>query len=223
MLTVFYLKLTDLLREKTDFSFFRSRVSERTLQEAASFRSEKVRLTRLAGETLLRFGLEKLFGLDRKRYEICRSIHGKPYLKEEISCYFNISHSGDYVVCVFSDTEVGADIEKKANPRMSVARRFFHPAELEMLESRPEEQGERFYDLWTVKESFLKYTGQGLTRPLSSFRVEIRKKGEAVLYEGERRLPLFLRECRVDEAYMCYVCSRQNVVPLSTEISWENL
>lgn len=223
MLTVFYLKLSGSLRGKMDFSFFRSRVSERTLQEAASFRSEKVRLTRLTGEALLGFGLKELFGLERTEYEICRNIHGKPYLKEEISCCFNISHSGDYVVCAFSDTEVGVDIEKKLNPRMQVARRFFHPVELAMLESRSEEQGERFYDLWTVKESFLKYTGQGLSRPLSSFRVDMPKKGEAVLYEGERRLPLFLRECRIEEAYKCYVCSMQEATPLLTEISWENL
>ena len=41
---------------------------------------------------------------------------------------FNLSHSGDYVLCAYSDVakaQVGCDLEEVKELRLSVARRFF--------------------------------------------------------------------------------------------------
>ena len=55
---------------------------------------------------------------------------------------------------------------------MEVARRFFHPAEIQCLQNLAgDAQDELFFRYWSVKESFLKYTGSGLSSPLSGFEV----------------------------------------------------
>jgi 4'-phosphopantetheinyl transferase len=137
--------------------------------------------------------------------------------------FFNISHSGDYVVAAFSDREVGIDIEQRGRARVEVATRFFHPAEIAALLAAGEEERKRlFIDYWAIKESYLKYLGTGLTRPLSTFRVEIAPAG-IHLHDERARLPLHVHPCRIDEAYSCFTCSETSSPPLVTEIGLPDL
>ena len=71
-----------------------------------------------------------------------------------------------------ADREVGCDIEEIARYDLRVAKRFFAPEEYECIAAAPpEEQKERFFRYWTLKESFLKVTGRGLDLPMSSFGI----------------------------------------------------
>lgn len=99
--------------------------------------------------------------------------HGKPVLEGMGQAFdFNVSHSGDWLVCaVTTGTPVGVDLEfcdlKRAS--LKVARRFFHPEEVAVLEACSEAQlEERFYDLWTLKESGVKARGEALAPGLAS-------------------------------------------------------
>ena len=91
----------------------------------------------------------------------------KPYLKDG-RAFFNISHSGNYVICSISKSEIGCDVQTvgKYNPR--IAERFFTENEKLFLE-KSENQPHDFTKLWTLKESVLKKTGDGITRGLNSF------------------------------------------------------
>lgn len=76
---------------------------------------------------------------------------------------FNLSHSGDYVVCGVGDGEVGVDIQKWVPYKERTAERFFAPAEWKLLQELPVPQRtELFYRLWSRKEAYGKYTGQGI-------------------------------------------------------------
>jgi phosphopantetheinyl transferase len=86
--------------------------------------------------------------------------NGKPYLRDG-SVYFNLSHSGEYVVLAVSDREVGVDIEKIKPYPKKVATRFFTQKEQAWLES--ESTDENFFRIWTGKESVMKAAGQGLS------------------------------------------------------------
>lgn len=103
------------------------------------------------------------------------SAHGKPFLatpSHEPPIYFNLSHSGDYIVLIFSITEVGIDIEyTNRNTKIEkMARRFFHPIEYETLLSLDERNKKKhFFLLWTIKEAFLKGLGSGLSLSTNSF------------------------------------------------------
>ena len=112
--------------------------------------------------------------------------NGKPFLKEHPDIRFNISHCDGLVVCAFADVPVGVDVETVRPIRDPLVRRVLHEKEQAVLNRYREaaqirtENGkevtvfsdpmkERDYDrvffrYWTLKESFLKRDGCGLTR-----------------------------------------------------------
>lgn len=96
--------------------------------------------------------------------------HGKPELPKEYGLYFNLSHSGKYAVCAISDHNIGTDIQIHRGERENLAKRFFHPEELEYLK-KADDRMKCFYDLWCLKESYIKYTGRGLGAGLNRFSV----------------------------------------------------
>ena len=87
--------------------------------------------------------------------------HGKPYFPDAPQLHFSISHSGEHWLCAFSDEPVGLDVQQhRACQMQALARRFFVPAEQQFLEQSGYAP---FFDLWCAKESYLKYTGEGLS------------------------------------------------------------
>lgn len=94
---------------------------------------------------------------------------GKPYFPYAPSIHFNITHSGDYWMCAFADAPVGVDLQRyQSCDRASLSRKFFHPAEDAFLRQRGYTD---FFELWSAKESYLKYTGQGITQNLNEHSV----------------------------------------------------
>jgi len=89
-------------------------------------------------------------------------INGKPYLKE-YPFYFNLSHSGDYVLCAVSSQEIGVDIQQhRAGGMERLAQRFFSAEEVRAMENRGEGKEAFFYRLWARKEAYGKLTGEGI-------------------------------------------------------------
>ena len=99
----------------------------------------------------------------------------KPYVENQMSLHFNMSHSGDYVIFAFSYGPVGIDIEKKENIRdlQSIANRFFSKAEsLYLHNSQGTRKVDMFYKFWTHKEAWLKYQGVGLHGSLNLCEID---------------------------------------------------
>lgn len=87
---------------------------------------------------------------------------GKPYFRD-YPFFFNLSHSGDYVICVLSAEEVGVDIQQhRAGAGRRIAARYFSAQEKAALENCKEDGDELFFRLWTRKEAYGKLTGQGI-------------------------------------------------------------
>ena len=84
--------------------------------------------------------------------------------------FFNVSHAGDYVVGVSSDCEVGCDIEKIRKAPMEIALRHFQAMESAYIQAAPD-RDKAFFTLWTLKESYMKMTGKGMSLPLDSFEI----------------------------------------------------
>ena len=84
--------------------------------------------------------------------------------------YFNLSHSGDYVLCAVSSAEIGTDIQQHCGKNVErLARRFFTEREAAALEQAGEEREKRerlFYRLWARKEAYGKLTGKGIAAAL---------------------------------------------------------
>lgn len=99
---------------------------------------------------------------------------GKPFFPDRPDLHFNLSHSGETVLCALSPSPVGCDVEILGPARPELAERFFHPSERRWLSALPpSEYDEAFFRLWTLKESYLKATGLGLSGGLESFCVDL--------------------------------------------------
>lgn len=99
-------------------------------------------------------------------------LYGKPYCIDLEGIQFSISHSGEYVVCAFDLSDVGVDIEQIADIQyQDIVNRFFHRNEKQILNDLATLSG--FYMMWTIKEAYLKYLGDGLNKGMNSFEVRL--------------------------------------------------
>jgi len=106
------------------------------------------------------------------RYE--RGENGRPEIVEgPAGLRFNISHTdGIVAVLVHGELDAGVDAESpwRTTNITSVSKRVFTDAERSAMLALPaEQQAARFYQLWTLKESFIKAKGKGFALPLSKF------------------------------------------------------
>lgn len=106
-----------------------------------------------------------------------RDAYGKPFVDKRfaVSINFNISHSGDYIVIVFSELQfLGVDIEKinfdKSKRIRLISEGCFTDFEQQkMFIGSHINYVTTFYQIWTLKESYLKASGFGLSLPMNSF------------------------------------------------------
>jgi len=160
------------------------------------------------------------YGLREKDMVYTYGKSGKPAFAGHPDLFFNLSHSGSRVMCILADVPVGCDVEKigKANPK--IAKRFFtenENMELDAAGSIGEQQyRELFYSYWTLKESFVKCTGQGLGCPFGSF--SFTKEGNSYKIKDRPRYKFitFSDEERIGSAQSRYayaVCLESKSIP----------
>ncbi len=165
----------------------------------------------LWGEIMVRKLLSEKINI--KSQEILFDINdkGKPFLKD-IPVHFNISHSGDWVVAAFSDDIVGIDVELIHNVNYDIASRFFSANECNDLFSIIDEEAKKsyFFELWTLKESYLKLIGTGLTKPLNTFTVTYQGDNITLTDDENPIANVFFRQYIIDDAYKLSICSFSN-------------
>ncbi len=80
----------------------------------------------MIGELLVRTLTNKKLKIGNERIVWGKNHYGKPYLNGYPNYYFNISHSGEFVVCAISNNPVGIDIEQiKQIEYEEIAKSFF--------------------------------------------------------------------------------------------------
>ena len=133
---------------------------------------------------------------------------GKPFFPGA-DIRFNLSHAGEYALCAVCDTETGCDIEKIVPAPMDVAQRFFSREEaLDILsQPTPAARDDRFFRLWTVRESYVKALGTGITHPLNAFRVSLEEPVRVIPDEGRH----FFREFPDIPGYRAAMCAEEDL------------
>ena len=123
--------------------FLSQNISQKQLEKALKFKNEKDQVRSLLSSYLINL---------LSKEEILTNEMGKPYYKN--GPFFNVSHSGKYVVMAIADQEVGVDIEENVEKDMSMLVKIFNEAESKMLKEHAD-----FYYLWCAKESLIKCMG----------------------------------------------------------------
>jgi 4'-phosphopantetheinyl transferase len=94
---------------------------------------------------------------------------------------FNLSNTRGLIACAVAwDREIGVDVEdtERQGETVGIADSFFSPLEVRELHALPEaRRRDRFFDYWTLKESYIKARGMGLSIPLDQFSFLLDRSG----------------------------------------------
>ena len=119
---------------------------------------------KILGEILFIKGLKKFYSINYNDINIKLNKNGKPYIsdKKYKNINFNISHSHDYSICVFSNKKIGVDIEKIRNVNLNILNQFATPNEISYVKSSKELILNNFFTIYTLKEAYFKMLGENL-------------------------------------------------------------
>lgn len=189
-------------------------VSPYRRQKIALLKKIKDKRRSLAATIALNTALKE-YGLEERTMEYDVGKQGKPYFRYNPDIHFSLSHSGDYAICSIGAHEIGNDIELIKSGRERVAKRFFATEELDWIYETqdPRERDNRIFRIWTMKESFLKVTGLGMSLSLKDFAIMLSDNGGANIRQNINDITYHMKEYAMPEtlheydAYKISVCS----------------
>lgn len=172
-------------------------LSDKELRQVSRFHFDQHRHQYLITRALIRSSLSNFYEIEPADWCFDINDYGKPRVASShgfLPVRFNISHTNGVVICgLVRDHEIGVDVEDiERFTRADVVSLSSHFSSLEVSELKllPEEkQKERFFDYWTLKESYIKARGMGLSLPLGKF---------SFVFE-ENRLRDFIVESELDD------------------------
>ena len=165
------------------------------------------KLQTVSGELLARYSVGKYISKPDQEIVLRFGKKGKPHIENLENLHFNISHSGHYVVCAVATSELGIDVERVRKVNLRVAERFFSEKEIADLMAQPEDNRMHYFiTLWTIKESYLKAIGRGLTQHLNSFTII--KNGDSYLLTGNEEAQGYgIETHQLSHDYLMAVCA----------------
>lgn len=146
--------------EQLDLAAGLQMISSQRREQALRFKYEQGQRQCVAAYLLLKRALQVEENIDiNPQFEYGE--HGKPRIVGYSDLHFSLSHCKEAVACVLSHKPVGIDVESVGRYRESVARYAMSDEEMQRIQcsDRPEVE---FTRLWTMKESLLKLTGEGI-------------------------------------------------------------
>ena len=201
MLRVYHASALPLLGQKGGEG-----LSQYRREKLARITTPKAYAMSLGAELLLLAALQDLGLPVAEPLDITCGDGGKPVLKDGPE--FNLSHSGERVLCALSDRAVGADIQQLRPYNPALVRRFFTAEEGAWLEAQ-QERDLAFTLLWSLKESYVKFRGSGIAGvQLDSFTVHFAPDGRACIPGSGEKLWY-----TVGEGYAMSVCSAADAAP----------
>ena len=180
----------------------------KTLDDA---RAEKISRLRVTADKLRSAGAGILINFIKEKYNIAGDVKvdkfGKPYF-EDTDIHFNISHSGCYLFAAVSDEDIGIDIQKIKSDKHRIAEKNFLPSECAYINEIEDEKinQQRFCEIWTIKEAYLKNIGIGLRKPLNSFEIDFSEDAPQIVGKKEYKFV----QLKFDEKYIVTVCADQS-------------
>lgn len=131
---------------------------------------------------LIRTVLGQYLGISPQNVKLSLGENGKPNLsfnEHDLNhLEFNLSHTKKVAILALTfGQEIGIDIEfEEENVSKAIVYRYFSREEVTYIDSAPScLQAYRFWEIWTLKEAYLKSIGLGLSAPLNAFSFNLNK------------------------------------------------
>jgi 4'-phosphopantetheinyl transferase len=175
-------------------------------QEVSRYRQMDDQKRKLLGRQLIQLYLKKKnypFSVNDIKFDQNK----KPYI--ENGPFFNISHSGSYVVVAFGKAPVGIDIEEEKEVDVQSLSSVFHAAERSFVKAS-NYQHIIFYKLWARKEACLKAVGIGIINGLDQLNV----LNDLIVVSGKE---WSIREVSIADGYQCAVCFENSSLRIVTK------
>ncbi|OUA56147.1 4'-phosphopantetheinyl transferase family protein [Bacillus thuringiensis] len=208
-----------------EFYHYINKISKEKQVKVMNYVRKEDTIGTIFGELLIRAVIQKEYGIKSNLLSFSYNQYGKPYIRELPGFHYNISHSGNRVVCVTDSKPIGIDIELIKPINLQIAQRFFTKEEYEFLTNQSHnDQLSCFYDFWTLKESFIKAIGRGLTVPLNSFNINMKNNNEISLDCNFISESFWFNQYEIHPKYKIAVCSMKEIVSTQiTHISYSSL
>ena len=224
---IWAVNLNSLAESPSLWESYLAMLDEPVQSKLARFRQPADRLRSLCGEMLLRVYARDCWHLPAGGLTRTVNAYGKPALAGYSASHYNLSHAGRWVAAVFDREPVGIDVEAVLPIDMAVAKHYFSASEAEWLRQQPDERRlTQFYRQWTLKESYIKAEGKGLSLPLNSFAFQL-DPGSGIRFSPPSDLTetvWHFRQYNIDPDYALSVCARQPGFPDRVEtIDWTEL
>lgn len=199
----------DHLLENDIFIRLLSVVSEEKRQRVQRFYKYEDAQRTLMGDVLTRYLICSKLRIKNQELVFRENEYGKPFLTGNHGIEYNISHAGKWVICGIDYLPVGIDVEQIKPIDISIVDRFFSEREAEAIMQKDTHEREAFfYDLWTLKESYVKAVGRGLSIPLDSFTISIDNTSQVISIATEDLLRhYYFRQYHIDSEYKVAACS----------------
>ena len=131
----------------------------------------------LVTRTLVRTCLSTYFQVEPGDWRFGKNGFGKPEIsfpEKTHEVRFNISHCEGLVMCGITRChDIGVDVEdvkRSTSATFQDLSSYFSATEMADMATLPiDQQKQRFFDYWTLKESYIKARGMGLSIPLAKF------------------------------------------------------
>lgn len=167
----------------------------------------------LIGDLLVRSLICQKYKINNDEINFIYNEYGKPFAESFSDFHFNISHSGEWVVCATANSNVGIDIEKISEiEALKLANEFFSEEEFyDLSNMNSNEQINYFFDVWTLKESYIKTIGKGLYIPLNSF--SIKKESQTLISYKNIPQNFHFRQYNIESNYKVSACATRDELP----------
>jgi 4'-phosphopantetheinyl transferase len=185
-----YIGLLDVVDTPEGFAACRGVLSPDEIDRSERFTFDQHRKQYIFAHGLLRSALSNAAPhVARSDWRFETNRYGRPFVVDLPGIYFNLSHTEGCVTCIVSGREaVGVDVEciRLGDALLELARRVFSPEEVETLGGLSAcDSADRFFDLWTLKEAYLKATGVGLNVPLDRFSILISRERIGIAFKSD--------------------------------------
>lgn len=182
------------------------------------FYRQEDRIRGLMADILARSIIIRKTGMANHDIEFYTNDYGKPFLKNRDDLHFNLSHSGSWVVCAVDKHPIGVDVERIQSIDLDISKNYFSPDEHQDLLAM-EDKYSYFFTLWSLKESYIKIVGKGLSLPLNSFSIRFSGSDEIRIKEEDRLLDnIFFTQYQIDKDYKMAVCAYRKEFPNTVQV-----